>query len=130
MTKQKKLNLEERVHGSASTYMKYKCRCAPCVEAARVAYDLKNARRNAARAREAAKRIDARALVAYLSEAPPEIRNKYSDRFGGWTTFGIDVWTADKICIDLETHPVLVFGQMWIDKALEEEVDDNEFVNV
>lgn len=130
MTKQKKLNIEERLHGSASTYMKYKCRCAPCTEAATAAYALKNAKRNAKRAREAAKRIDAQRLVEYLSEAPPEIRSKYSDKFGGWTAFGIDVWTADKICIALETHPILVFGQMWIDKALEEEIEDNELVNV
>ena len=126
----KALDLKERVHGSTSTYLKHKCRCAPCVEAAQKMYAKKNAKRNAKRAKESGARINAAPLIEYITTSPPQIRDRYKDRFGGWSTFGVDVWTADKICIDLSTHPVLVFGQMWIDKALEEEVDDSDLIDV
>jgi hypothetical protein len=127
----KRLNTEERVHGSASTYLKYKCRCEPCVAAVQEAYARKNAARNAKKAKARGAKLNAQPLIEFIGEAPPEIRDKYKDKFGGWATFGVDIWTADKICIDLSTHPVLVFGQVWIDKALEdEEVDDSELIGV
>jgi hypothetical protein len=120
----KPLTLEDRRHGSASTYFKYKCRCEPCAVAAKASYTKKNAKRTKRHAEERAKRFNAAPLIEQIqlvSAIQPEIYEKYKGKLGGWTTFGIDVWTADRICIELKMHPVLVFGQVWIDKALEED---------
>jgi hypothetical protein len=107
-----KLELKDRAHGCASTYLKYKCRCEPCAAAAKVHYGRKNANRRAKSAKKRAHKIDAQPLVAFISASQPEVYEKYKDKLGGWTTFGIDIWAADRICISLATHPVSIFGQL------------------
>ena len=125
----KQLTLEDRAHGSASTYYKYRCRCEPCTAAAKVSYAKKNAHRNRRRAEERAKRLDATPLIEQIqlvNMTQPEIYDKYKNKLGGWTTFGMDVWTADQICIELKLHPIEVFGQLWTTTALElDEHDEN-----
>ena len=116
----KKENIDNRKHGSVSTYMKYKCRCVQCSKAARAYYDKKNESRNARRAKARIYRISAQKLVDFISESQPEVYEKYKNKLGSWNSNGIDVWTADRICIELHTHPILVFGQEWIVNALQE----------
>jgi hypothetical protein len=122
--------MAERVHGSASTYLKHKCRCDLCSAAAQIAYSKKNANRNAKRAGARVKKLNAAPLIEFIDGCPPKIRDEYTGKFSSWAKYGVDIWTADEICISLSTHPVLVFGQTWINAALEEENCDNELVNV
>jgi hypothetical protein len=116
---------KQLTHGSAHTYIKYKCRCAPCTAAVQLRYAKKNENRNKKRrAVKPIKKINASPLieqVQLISEVRPDIYSKYARQISGWTKYGVDVWTADRICIELSMHPIQVFGQAWIDEALEED---------
>ena len=65
-------------------------------------------------------------LIELLLKSENEVRFKYSHGFAAWVKHGVDVYTADRICVELETHPIIVYGQLWIDKALES-IDFDEY---
>lgn len=112
-------------HGSATTYVKQKCRCELCTAAVQIRYAIKNKNRNAKRQKQAKARIPAQPLIDFIQESPPEVREKYAKMIAAWAQFGVDIWVADRICIELSTHPILVFGQQWIDKAFADAAEED-----
>lgn len=90
-----------------------------------IRYAIKNKNRNAKRQKQAKARIPAQPLIDFIQESPPEVREKYAKMIAAWAQFGVDIWVADRICIELSTHPILVFGQQWIDKAFADAAEED-----
>ena len=92
-------------HG-ISRYRDYNCRCEICRRAISE-YKLKQ---------RIAKLIPVQPMIDKFGES---FCRQYKGSIDKWIAKGINVYTADKICCSKGFHPVEVFGDIWIDNALQ-----------
>jgi hypothetical protein len=106
------------------------CRCPAC-EPRYLAWlarnnELKKIQRKKAADERRRKRLDGAPLVKLLREEniTNEIIKKHSNEIFSWgEKLGIDAYLADKICISIGLHPIEVFGEEWLIKALQEDTE-------
>jgi hypothetical protein len=116
-------------HGSRKEVGRW-CKCPKCkpkyLEHLRKSGELKKRRRQEAIEEKIRKRLNAAPLVRILreKEITNDIIRKHSTEIFFWgERTGIDAYLADKICISIGLHPIEVFGEEWLVKALQEETE-------
>lgn len=92
--------MSDRWNHGRSTYLKHKCRCAICVEDARV---------YRATYRKTAVRLDANQLVLrlQLDGRSGAVANSLLSK---WRKSGMDVYNADRWAVKLGYHPFEIWG--------------------
>lgn len=106
---------EVRVHG-VSAYRDHKCRCQIC--------------RDAVAAKKRRQRIEKLITVQPMID---KFGDTFLKQFDGsipkWLEEGISVFTVDRLCCARGLHPIEVYGDIWIDHALQKEKKECESGN-
>jgi hypothetical protein len=106
------------------------CKCPKCKHKYDEWLVKNNERKRLKRQQEAKdrsrKRLNPEPLISLLKEEKiinDVIRKYSSELYANGPRYGLDVYVADKICVSIGLHPLEVFGDEWLVKALQEETE-------
>lgn len=106
------------------------CRCSKCKSKYDTWLARNTQRKRIKRQQEAEerrrKRLDPEPLIILLQEEGiinDTIRKHSNAVYSNGPRYGLDVYVADEICVSIGMHPLEVFGDEWIIKALQEETE-------
>jgi hypothetical protein len=104
MGREAEVMVESGLKHNRNTYLKYKCRCEECVRDNSL-YKLKRRRE-----KTYPLRLDGKVFVErlYKDNRTNAVGRKSLDR---WLKEGIELYSADRMCMKLGYHPVEIWGQ-------------------
>lgn len=110
---------DEDIRHGLHRYRRFKCRCGVCL----MAYAEYRAK---LRKHEPSPLIDATPLIEFILGRNERMEGNLYHSLERWRVNGIDVHTADRVCVRRGLHPAVVFGDAWYAIPFIEQLPEEE----